>query len=309
MGFSTKTQYGIDPTSGNAWSYSPTPFYKRPSFWGSMAGGMFGGPMGAALGRIGGGILSRQTGIGRSGLVDLGPIRIPTRNVPAPALYGYIPDSSGMYAAPASSPWTAGTIPAMDDSAMYASTAPTSGGIYTALPAQPNSGLRSTLNPFTPYGSSFDPNAFGGGFDAGQRFFGEFGGGLRDGDPTTSGVCFSGNTRLKDLGRFDQFSADQIVTLPDGRKAQVLIHDHNGPMRDMGNDELVTPDHPFQHDGQLVPASALFPDEVPFTGKVYNLHILTDQESERLYDLENGHRVHNKIPLASLTGSALSWFQ
>lgn len=216
--------------------------------------------------------------------------------------------SAGTYGMPN----RAGVAP-INTAAMNANTAPGASGIskYTMVgnpqQAAPQ-GFPSSLNPRTPYQTAFNPNAFGGNFDTSQRFFQEFGGGLRDGDPLGAGSCFSGNTRLKDLGHFDQYSAGQTVALPDGRKAQVLVHDHDGPMRDMGGGELVTLDHPFEHNGQLVPASSLFPNEVSFTGKVYNLHILTDQESERLYDLENGYRAHNKIPQTTLTGSAAGWF-
>lgn len=186
------------------------------------------------------------------------------------------------------------------------------GNRFTGLnnPAQfaPPQQTPTYLQQGTPYQSQFAgaiPDGFWQSNDnAGQAFVG--GGGL--------GSCFSGNAQLDGLGRFD--SLPDEITLSDGRKATVLTHYHDGPMRDMGDGELVTLDHPMlNHEGKLVPASEIFSAERPFTGKVYNLHIHTEHEHERYYRLKNGWVAHNKPGLdpqsmieSGLGAGARGWF-
>lgn len=114
----------------------------------------------------------------------------------------------------------------------------------------------------------------------------------------TGGVCFSGNTRVKTPDGPKQFyempTYPTLVTKFGPRPAKLTINSYTGPIHHMGNEELVTPRHPFER-GEFIwiPARELFEECGIFTGHVYNAHILTDKEEERNYALENGEIVHN----------------
>src|SRR5229473_934654 len=87
----------------------------------------------------------------------------------------------------------------------------------------------------------------------------------------------------------------------------VLVHEFNGKLLNMGADELVTFGHSFRktelwHPSlcplvavRWVPASEIFidADQVPFSGLVWNLEMETDREDEKNYLLANGWCAHN----------------
>lgn len=124
---------------------------------------------------------------------------------------------------------------------------------------------------------------------------GSTGGGGTDGGP--GGVCFSGNTKVKTHTGPKQFyvlpTYPVLMTEFGPREAKLEISAYEGPVHHMGDDEWVTPKHPFKRNGLWVPADEIFKETKHFSGHVYNAHILTDKEEERHYILENGETVHN----------------
>jgi hypothetical protein len=133
------------------------------------------------------------------------------------------------------------------------------------------------------YIDSITTPAFGGGGTSGSG-----GGG--------GGPCFSPNVRLKGKKRISKVRPGKKVWTNRGRRmlATLLIHWYEGPMFDMGNGELVTPNHKFVvHDRVLVAAKYLFTRVVHYRGEVWNLEIDTAKEEERNYVLANGWTAHN----------------
>lgn len=124
---------------------------------------------------------------------------------------------------------------------------------------------------------------------------GVMGGGGSGGN--SGGVCFSGNTKVKTHTGPKQFyvlpTYPVLMTEFGPREAKLEISAYEGPVHHMGDDEWVTPKHPFKRNGLWVPADEIFPETKHFSGHVYNAHILTDKEEERHYILENGETVHN----------------
>jgi intein/homing endonuclease len=57
----------------------------------------------------------------------------------------------------------------------------------------------------------------------------------------------------------------------------------------MGDGEYITPGHRVLRGDEWVPASDVWPTQVHFSGKVYNLHV----ENEHNYVLKNGAILHN----------------
>lgn len=129
--------------------------------------------------------------------------------------------------------------------------------------------------------------------------------------PGTPSRCFSGNTKVKSFSlpnsamavvaedvEFEKLPrVPKVMTEHGPRYAQLRIHDYKGPMIDMGDGELVIPDHPILRGNQYVPASIAFADcpTVHYSGKVYNLSIITKKDEERHYLLANGNTAHNKL--------------
>ena len=62
-------------------------------------------------------------------------------------------------------------------------------------------------------------------------------------------------------------------------------------MYDIGDGQLVTPDHHFWGGDSWIPANQLFEDAVSFHGKVYNLEV----EGEHNYRLAMGLYAHNTL--------------
>lgn len=124
------------------------------------------------------------------------------------------------------------------------------------------------------------------------------GGGGSDG----GGPCFSGNTKILTLTgvrRFDELPHTFVVFNRSGkpRGARLLIHDYEGPMHVMGDDELVTPTHQFARGLKWVMAKFIFPMTRVFNGKVYNAVIVGEKEfDEQHYVLANGEVAHNSKP-------------
>ena len=116
--------------------------------------------------------------------------------------------------------------------------------------------------------------------------------------------CFSGNTLVvTDRGTIairDVRIEDFVLTAASTwRKIVALLVYQPEPreMRNMGDDELVTPDHGFFLEGVKTPAGQLFTKIVNYDDEVFNLSVETDEEIERSYTLGNG-RVASNFKLA-----------
>jgi hypothetical protein len=118
------------------------------------------------------------------------------------------------------------------------------------------------------------------------------------------GGCFSPNTRLACGTPISEVKPGQLVLVEkdNGERVlrpvdKVLVHeDYTSLMCDMGNDELVTPEHPMKIEGGWDDADVLFPTSSDMcTGTVYNLEIKTESDDEHNFVLANGHVAHNKL--------------
>lgn len=136
----------------------------------------------------------------------------------------------------------------------------------------------------------------GGSGGSGGRGGGGGGGG--------KGGCFSGNVAFQiptGYMRFDQAPIREwfdIVNMTGVHKARLVVHyDWHEEMLDMGQDQLVTFGHYILEDGDWHPAINIQRfagcETVGFVGTVYNLEILTDNEADRHYVLQNGVVAHN----------------
>lgn len=130
------------------------------------------------------------------------------------------------------------------------------------------------------------------------------GGGSGDGDPFGGDElpCFSGNVRVRVPGGYVAFntlrksgSLFQIVNETGVHAAELVIHEHDGPMIDMGQGELVTLDHMMKNGASWRRAAAHFSNRprVQFKGEVFNLHILSPDPADHHYVLANGEVAHN----------------
>lgn len=123
--------------------------------------------------------------------------------------------------------------------------------------------------------------------------------------PSGPPPCFSGNVRVKTRRgdcKFEELGKLIVALTRFGpRLAQVLSHEYDGPMFDMGGGELVTPDHLIETRKGWVRAAEIFSDKpiVHYKGTVYNLSIRTTEESERHYFLSSGYIAHNRKELPS----------
>jgi hypothetical protein len=120
--------------------------------------------------------------------------------------------------------------------------------------------------------------------------------------------CFSPNTRVKtqrgDIPIVDVKPGEDYSPNARGTKrvvTAVTCRDYDGPALDMGNDELVTPEHLFLHEGKWVRVDSLglYP-VVHYKGTIHNLHIETETDDDgtqpdtgHSYTLANGHVAHN----------------
>jgi len=116
------------------------------------------------------------------------------------------------------------------------------------------------------------------------------------------GACFSGNVKVRVPGgvaRLEKLDPVCVIETKFGpRMADLVVSDYCGEMRDMGNRELVTPDHLIEaHGGFWVSASFRWGCVVTcFEGKVYTLHVRTEIDEERHFILEDGTVAHNISP-------------
>lgn len=176
-----------------------------------------------------------------------------------------------------------------------------------------SSGSITPLNDTTKYYTYADDPTFSGGavsYQAtvnqaditganGRVYFGSittpaFGGGGTGGNGGGSSPCVTGNTQICLYGTTsriaDLFPTKVVKTLTGFNPiAEVLAHDYDGPMCDMGDGEYITPGHRVLRGDEWIPASDVWSTQVPFTGKVYNLHV----ENEHNYVLKNGAILHN----------------
>jgi len=115
-------------------------------------------------------------------------------------------------------------------------------------------------------------------------------------------ACFTGNVRIKVAGgwhrRFDKLPYGVpfwIENKTGVHRAELLTHDYDGEMLDMGDGELVTPGHKMKSGKDWIPACDRFPNalRVKFKGTVYNLHVISERAEDHHYILENGEVAHN----------------
>lgn len=110
--------------------------------------------------------------------------------------------------------------------------------------------------------------------------------------------CFSGDTRVLTAAgyrRFDELPEEFEVYNHTGRhRAKLLVHrDSIEPMRRMGA-HLVTQGHLILVGDSWVPAERLFHEHAPQMPRtVYNMHVLSNDERDMHYILENGLTAHN----------------
>lgn len=114
------------------------------------------------------------------------------------------------------------------------------------------------------------------------------------------GGCFSGNVKVKTANAmyvsFNRLPKVVWIQNETGlHLADVLTHEGDWEMIDMGGGQLVTPDHLLRA-GDWVPASVRYAGILKRTkhvGKVYNLHIRSDKPEDQHFILSNGVIAHN----------------
>jgi len=119
------------------------------------------------------------------------------------------------------------------------------------------------------------------------------------------GSCFTGNAKLLHGQLISTIKAGDAVTIEreDGSRALRLVEKviqatHSGLMFHVSDDVWVTPNHLFKYQGVWVRADKLFLVSKHFSRVlVWNLHIRTNEDSERNYVLQNGWCVHNYKPI------------
>jgi hypothetical protein len=131
---------------------------------------------------------------------------------------------------------------------------------------------------------------------------GSSGGGVGGGDS-----CFSPNTKVQTQRGNISFSqlkiGDSFLTSRGTYRPVTSItrRPYKGRALDMGNDEIVTPEHLFLDGDLWVPVLSLNKySEVYYTGEIWNAHLQTEidddgtrPETEHSYVLANGEVVHN----------------
>jgi len=113
-------------------------------------------------------------------------------------------------------------------------------------------------------------------------------GGGAHGSGGGGGACFSGIVKIRVPGgvaRLEELEPVCVIETRFGpRIADLVVRDYCGEMRDMGNRELVTPDHLIEANGGCwVPASLRWQRVACFEGKVYTLSVRTEIDEAALY--------------------------
>ena len=118
------------------------------------------------------------------------------------------------------------------------------------------------------------------------------------------GGCFSPNTLLACGTPISEATPGQLVEVEkdNGDRvlrpvAKVLVHEnYKSLMCDMGDGELVTPEHHLKTGDGWAEADTVFETSKDmWTGTVYDLQIQTEAEDEHNFVLQNGRVAHNKI--------------
>lgn len=180
-----------------------------------------------------------------------------------------------------------------------------------------NSGVITPLEDLTTYYVYYDDPDYSGGAQAyiastdnpkvtsslHRQYLGKvttpaFGGGGTTGGGGGGGPCFTGNTRI-----VTKTGWKPIAAIEAGEKVRCLTgwvkvvarleHWYDGPMHAMGFGEFVTPGHRIFDDGKWIPAKEVWPDAIPFKGRVYNLQCDGADDFEKCYRLLNGRVAHN----------------
>ena len=115
-----------------------------------------------------------------------------------------------------------------------------------------------------------------------------------------TGGCFTGDVRvitLRGAKRFDELLEHvEIINKMGAFTSQLLVHDnYEGTMLMLPSGGMVTLDHLIRDGDAWIPAGEKFPDakRVDFSGTVYNLHVLTDDEEAKNFILEGHIEAHN----------------
>ena len=98
---------------------------------------------------------------------------------------------------------------------------------------------------------------------------------------------------------FDKLTGDfiRIETEFGSRSARKHTRRYAGWMHDMGDGELVTPEHLIKvTSGFFDAARTIWAERVWFEGDVHTLETITDVDSERHFILGNGRTAHNISP-------------
>lgn len=309
-------------------------FYKTPSFWGGVVGGFT--PLGSLGGRIAGTLFGKAANIGQG--TNLGPIRNSMGSPSPLTMNGggWINGSIGGFPSLPqfdmsanftgfSNPFNIGntlsnfvpyyippTVNVNDLNSNYQQMGQQGNQYYLPNVQPPSGGQQQNPSAYTQggYGYFSDASNFTGGLNESNNGFVQLGGwgaGLGGLEPFmdlmgAGGGCFSPNTRVLGIGKFGDYKDGDVVSVATmagvNKAATVLVHDHDGVMYEMGNGELVTATHPILDNGKWKPARRVFKSKLQYKGKVYNLHVHTEKEEERNYQLANGWWAHNKMSLA-----------
>lgn len=125
-----------------------------------------------------------------------------------------------------------------------------------------------------------------------------FGGAPVGGGGGGNGGCFSPETEVwtprGDIPISELIPGDKVQTRIGWRKVlAVLKHDYDGPLHEMPDGFLVTPDHRIRKGMEWVRAASLFDRVIQYQGPVYNLSIEGETDDEHCYRLANGYLAHN----------------
>lgn len=127
-----------------------------------------------------------------------------------------------------------------------------------------------------------------------------FGGGGTSGGGGGSGPCFDPETKILTMRGYIPMEMIQVGDRVQTRKGwrnvkEVLVHEYDGPMREMPDGGLVTLEHRIRKGDYWVRADSIFSHEVLYRGPVYNLSIEGKTDEEHCYRLANGYIAHNQF--------------
>lgn len=113
--------------------------------------------------------------------------------------------------------------------------------------------------------------------------------------------CFNDEVDIKTPEGFVKFGdlptliPFTIVNRTGTHLADLVIHDFEGPMIEIGPSKLVTLEHAMADGDGWISAEKKYKDNprVWFKGRVYNLHVRSDEEEDKTYILFNGDTAHN----------------